>query len=199
MLRRCFLLVLTAAAASCFQTAGDSSSDYERRADSYAIYSLLLAKSPLSHPGDNQVYMIAGTTVPGAPQEPCVRPPDEYAGGFAEIIADYDKRKNVAVILQPAFQLDKPYRLLNAEEVRSLIELHRLRPGPRPKPKDPFEKSADLFYLTNVFFNRSRTLALTAIRSYCGELCGRADWKVFEKGKNGRWEDRHWITCSTMF
>jgi hypothetical protein len=103
------------------------------------------------------------------------------------------------VILQPRFQLDKPYHLLNAGEVKEFVELHVLRPGPRPKPRELFEKSKDLFYLTNVFFNQSRTLALTAIRSYCGQLCGRADWKVFEKAKNGRWEERHWIACSTMF
>jgi hypothetical protein len=199
MLQRCCLLILTCVAASGFQNGGDSLSDASRRADVYAIYSLLLANAPLSHPGDNQVYLVAGTTVPGVPREPCVRPPDEYAAGFAEIMADYDKRKNVAVILQPAFQLDKPYRLLNTEEVKEFIELHRLRPGPRPKPRELFEKSKDLFYLTNVFFNQSRTLALTAIRSYCGQLCGRADWKVFEKAKNGRWEERHWIACSTMF
>jgi len=66
------------------------------------------------------------------------------------------------VILQPRFQLDKPYHLLNAGEVKEFVELHVLRPGPRPKPRELFEKSKDLFYLTNVFFNQSRTLALTA-------------------------------------
>src|SRR5581483_10867233 len=106
MLQRCCLLILTCVAASGFQGGGGSPSDASRRADVYAIYSLLLANAPLSHPGDNQVYLVAGTTVPGVPREPCVRPPDEYAAGFAEIMADYGKRKNVAVILQPRFQLD---------------------------------------------------------------------------------------------
>jgi hypothetical protein len=56
-------------------------------------------------------------------------------------------------------------------------------------------KSKDLFYLGDVYFNKSHTLALTAISTYCGPLCGQWLWKIFEKSSTGQWESRPWVGC----
>jgi hypothetical protein len=32
----------------------------------------------------------------------------------------------------------------------------------------------------------------------CGGLCGKFQWKVFEKTAEGRWEQRAWVACMTV-
>src|SRR5438876_12413537 len=72
-----------------------------------------------------------------------------------------------------------PPNLLNADDVVS-------------------HKSRDLFWLGDVYFNQSHTLALTAISTYCGPLCGQTLWKIFEKSSTGQWEERPWVVCSAV-
>ena len=146
----------------------------------------------------NEIYLIGDTTVPGTPATPCVRVPPQHADSFAEIMADYIRRRENPATLERAFNITKPYELLSAEEVREFIAQHSLRPKPYPNPKPLFQKATDLFRLTDVYFNRNRTLALTAISTWCNNLCGTSNWKIFEKTNSGNWEERPWITCSAI-
>jgi hypothetical protein len=36
-------------------------------------------------------------------------------------------------------------------------------------------------YLSDVYFNKDRTLALTGIANYCGPLSAKAEWKIYER------------------
>jgi hypothetical protein len=198
MLRCSVILILGCATAGAFLQETSATADSQRRADVYAIYSLMMTDPTTSHGHDNnEIYLIRDTTVPGAPREPCVRVPPRYMHDFDEVFADYNRRKDTPATLQRALTIAKSYELLNSDEIKEFIDSHRNRPGPRTKPKELFQRATDLFGLTDVFFNQSRTLALTGISIYCGDLCGSYTWKVFEKNR-GHWEERPWITCSMM-
>jgi hypothetical protein len=172
-----------------------SSSDSEREKDVYLIYSLMLTNLQTSHgPDDNERYLIAGTTASGRSPVPCVVPPKDRVAVFREIIADYEGRK---AQLKPMFSIRKPYLLLNTEEVNAFMTDRRLTPEPK-LPDARFRGVSDVFTLSEVFFNQRRTLALSAISSWCGLLCGQYQCEVFEKRKTGHWEERPWLRCSII-
>jgi hypothetical protein len=75
--------------------------------------------------------------------------------------------------------------------------LSQIRPGPRPEIPQKFRFSADLFGLTDVFFNSNRTLALAGFSAFCGPLCGRFSWVAFAKA-GGKWEQLPWSACSVF-
>src|SRR5260370_22314708 len=76
MLRYSVILIIGCAAASGFQQTTNATADFERRADIYAIYSLMMTEPKTTHgPDNNEIYLIRDTTVPGTPPEPCVRVP----------------------------------------------------------------------------------------------------------------------------
>jgi hypothetical protein len=170
----------------------------DEHADIYAIYSLMMTNPPTSHgPSTDEVYLIADTTRPVRPVEPCVRVPSQYEMAYQEILDEYHRRKDKPVKLERALNIAKPYELLNADDADKYVAIHSgyLR-IPDPNPKELLRKSTDLFYLGDVYFNQSHTLALTAISTYCGGLCGSMNWKLFEKSSTGQWEGRPWVGCS---
>jgi hypothetical protein len=125
-----------------------------------------------------------------------VQPPKEREADFAEVLADYDRRKGTQQPLKPQFSIPKPYVLLTEDEVKAFIENAPPRRTQKP-PDERFRGVTDLFRLSDVYFNPRLTLALTAISTYCGSLCGLKEWKVFEK-VDGKWEPRQWIVCGTI-
>ena len=157
---------------------------------------MMLKDPKTSHgPDNNQIYLIRDITVPGMPAEPCVRPPSSHERSFAEVLADYKLRKDTPVTLDRSLNTAKPYVLLNRNEAEEFVQSRVLGPGQKPSTKELFQKATDLFGLTDIYFNRSRTLALTGISTFCGSLCGSYEWKVFEKTDAGHWEERPWVGC----
>jgi hypothetical protein len=197
MFRCAFPMLMIGASAQCFpQDARSADSQQER--DVYAIYSLMLTNPQTSHgPDNNERYLIARTTAPGNPKEPCVAPPKEREADFREVLTDFERRKATPRQLQPAFSIDKPYELLSADEVREFIGTRFPKPGTETaNPR--YRGVSDLYTFSDVYFNPGRTLALTAISTWCGGLCAMYQWKVFEKLDSGMWEERRWTTCATM-
>jgi len=177
------------------------SSESEKNKDTYAIYSLVLVHPKTSHGADdNERYLIAETTASTFPQEPCVQPPKEREADFREVMADYQQRKSTPRKLKPAFSIGKPYSLLGASEVSEFMkEKERALPSHGDGISNTrFQGVSDIFTLSDVYFNRRRTLAMTAIWSWCGGLCGRHQWRVFERLDTGEWEERRWVTCITV-
>jgi hypothetical protein len=173
--------------------------DPEREKEVYAIYSLMLTNPKTSHGADrNERYLIRAATVPGTPRFPCVRPPKEREADFREVLADFEQRSDTARQLERKLSIQKPYVLLNADQAKQFIEERSMNPN-RPKTREEqFRGVTDLYSLSDVYFNQRRTLALTAISSWCGSLCGFYQWKVFEKTDGGNWEARDWSTCMTV-
>jgi hypothetical protein len=171
--------------------------DPEREKDVYAIYSLMLTNPKTSH-GSNERYLIRATTVPGTPRGACVRPPKEREAEFGEVLTDFDQRSDTARQLERKLLLQKPYVLLTADQANQFATERSLNPN-RPKTRDElFRGVTDLFSFSDVYFNRRRTLALTAISSWCGSLCALYQWKVFEKTDSGNWKELDWSTCITV-
>jgi hypothetical protein len=140
----------------------------DEHADIYSIYSLIMTNPSTSHgPSTDEVYLIADMTRPAVPAEPCVRVPPQHDAAYQEILDEYHRRKDKPVKLERALNIAKPYELMDADDFGFGARSNAL-------------KSRDLFRLGDVYFNKSHTLALTAISTYCGPLCGQWLWKVFE-------------------
>ena len=151
----------------------------DEHVDIYAIYSLMMTNPITSHgPSTDEVYLISDKTRPAVPAEPCVFVPPQYAAAYQEILDEYHRRKDKAVKLERAFNIAKPYELVDDDHVITLTR-----------------KSRDVFYLGDVYFDKSHTLALTAFSTYCGPLCGESLWRAFEKSSSGQWEQRPWVGC----
>ena len=150
-------------------------------------------------PSTDDVYLIAEMTRPVVPAEPCVRVPIQYEAAYQEILDEYHRRKDKPAKLERALNITKPYELLNADDVGEYVAIHSgyLR-IPDPNPKELLRKAQELFWLGDVYFNQSHKLALTAISTYCGGLCGHMLWKIFEKSSAGQWEARPSVACSAI-
>jgi hypothetical protein len=162
-----------------------------RREDVYAIYSALMTNPPSRARTASTVYLIAintvsGSTLSGNPPQPCTRLLPEYADKWNEILTDYQARKGKPDVLEPLLKLAKPSVLLTDGEAREF------RAGLDPmyqNPRNPrFQNAQEMYSLGTVYFDRSHTLALTAVSSYCGSLCGMSGWRVFEKTFAGQWQ-----------
>jgi hypothetical protein len=195
MFRPAFVLLVLGTIAHGFPQDA-ASADSEREKDVYAIYSLMLTNSVVNARNDR--YLIEATTIPGFPAIPCVQPPKERNGDFREVLADYERRKAKQRQIKPMFSVSKQYLLLTADEVNPIIEREPYLPLYGQSSGDErFRDVTHLFRLTDVYFNPRRTLALTAISLWCGGMCGRHDWKVYEK-LDGKWEPRSWVMCGTI-
>jgi hypothetical protein len=191
--------------------------------DVYAIYSDLIAKSPVvrSGPGnvpiDDQIFLIDGTTIkdregygpPGGRSlftaESCMKVPPLDDVGFREILADYNLRKNTPVALKRLFTFSKPYQLLTPVEAdRFLREALESNPKVRapnvtpPANKNPlYQKSKRVFRVGDVYFNKSRTLAVVFFSVYTTPQDGTGSWRAFRKAANGQWQTNNsWTTCA---
>jgi hypothetical protein len=191
--------------------------------DAYAIYSALIAASPVvrSGPGnvptDDQMYLIEETTAtsrigfgaPGGrsfdPAESCLKVPPADEAGFREILSDYNLRKNDPVSLKQLFEFSKPYQLLTTAEVdRFLREALESTPKVRvpdvrpPVNRNPYyQTSRRVFRLSDVFFNTNQTLAIVFFSVYTTPADGTGSWKAFRKTSNGQWSiNNSWATCT---
>jgi len=167
-----------------FQQEGASAVS-ERAKDAYAIYSLMLTHPKTSHGADNnERYLISMFTAPTIP-EPCL--PTEGEADRREMCTDYEQRKATPRQLKPTFSISKPYVLLSADEAETFIQ-SRIKPG--QVPIERFKGVTDIFTLSDVYFNKRGTLALTGISTSCGFNCGLFQWKVFERLTSGKWQER---------
>jgi hypothetical protein len=191
--------------------------------DAYAIYSALIATSPVvrSGPGnvpiDDQLYLIDATTVTdrsgfgplGARSlfraESCMKTPPLDDAGFREILSDFNLRKNTSTSLKRLFTFSKPYQLLTAVEVdRFLREALEATPQVRapnvtpPVNRNPFyPKSKRVFRVGDVYFNKARTMAVVFFSVYTTSADGSGSWRAFRKAANGQWETNNsWATCT---
>ena len=187
--------LISAAVAPAFQ-----SPDEAVDKDVHAIYSLMLTNPRTSHGADNNArYLIRDMTHPGTPEYPCVQPPKEREAEYRGVLNDFEQRKNTQRKLGRKFAIAKAYILLSAEDAKKFEKSRSsVRLNEPPESDIRFEGVVDLFTLTEVYFNPQHTLALTAISTWCGGLCALYQWKVFEKSKSGNWEERTWITCTTV-
>jgi len=170
------------------QSTNSSPVDAGRRQDMYAVYAQIMSNPPTSFGNDmNTTYVIQAMTIAKAPKsptppdgvlaeflakfgQPCVEPPAQYQGRWNEILAEYNAGAP-SIPLERLMNIAKPYVLVSNEGASTPI------PGVR-----------DFFRLTNVYFNRNRTLALAGVGSSCGTLCGHFEWLIFERTTGSGWQ-----------
>jgi hypothetical protein len=191
-------LMALCGAAPAFQN-DTTPSGRERENDIYRIYSFLMTSPRTSHGADdNPRYLVAESTRSETAQQPCVRPPKDREAEFREVLTDFEARKATPRTLKRQLSIRKPYEFLTVEQVKTF---QNERDWPRPNPRRPnaqFEGVTDLFILADVYFSKNGRLAMTAVSSWCGGLCGQHEWKVLEKLPTGVWQVQPWITCFTI-
>lgn len=158
----------------------------------------MLTNLQTSSGAENERYLIRETTGPGTPKDPCVRPPKERVAEFDQVLSDFEKRRDTPRKLARAFSIPKAYELIDEAEANAFVNERKLGLQAGTIPDERFKHVSDLITLTDVYFSERRTLALTAIETWCGGLCASMRWRVFEKGKDGKWRELPWIACATM-
>jgi hypothetical protein len=174
--------------------------DTETRRDVYAIYSSLISAA-------DELLLIEATTLTekvgyGTPFRPqsdsllsCILPPAEDAASFGEARADYDVRKDVPVALEREFTLNRPYQLLSREEALTFLQ-DSLRSTPQimppggipPNPNPLFPRAKRVFRLSDVYFNKDRSLAFTYVSVMTTTMDGQGGWKILKRAK-GAWQE----------
>jgi hypothetical protein len=127
--------------------------------------------------------------------DPCIVPPPAYKDRWNEVLADFYAKRGKAVALEPLLRFSQTYIFLTAEEIsaiqsaRRTLPLREPRQGAVPQAQlDPkLQGIREIVFLSDVFFSKDRTLALTGIATWCGGLCGSARWKIFEKSPSDDW------------
>jgi hypothetical protein len=168
----------------------------ERRADTYAIYSAALAHPSLSHPDNNQKYLVrelSGYSMENEPRD-CMTVPEEYRAAFAELLADRLQLYREHYRLEPAFKMSKPVDLVTEAQAK---QFGAMLFGRSTSEMELFRGAIDLITLGNVYFDKKRTLAAFYTWAYCGSLCACGTWHVFVRNGKGDWGGQHWVTCMT--
>jgi len=194
---------ITLATSTSFQqTAAPSSDEAARRSDIYAIYSKMIRST-------DELILIEATTLTerggyGSPFRPqsasaalsCIQPPQEDVASFDEVLKDYELRKDIAATLANEFTLDRPYQVLTSGAARTFLE-DGLRSTPQvvppggipPNPNPLFPKARQVFSLSDVFFNKSRTMALIYISEMTTTSDGGGSWRIFKRAEAGQWNE----------
>jgi hypothetical protein len=173
----------------------------ERRADTYAVYSAVMASPRLSHPDDNKKYLIE--EISGNPamemkdQTSCIRVPDAYRERYTELLADRETQVRARYRLERAIQIEKPYVLLTKEQSEQFGRSRGVSSRSREE-MELFRGGSDLITLGNVYFDRQRTLAIVYTGAWCGALCGFWTWRVFTRNPGDGWEEQKWVTCMSI-
>lgn len=171
----------------------------DRRADTYAVYSAVLASPSLSHPDTNAKYLIRDVTgnVMESDLRSCVAVSYWYRASFAELVADHAQHSKERFKLERAFSIAKPYELLSSGDAGQFGSLQN-KPDHSTNNVELFRGAVDILTLGNVYFDRKRTLAAVHTGAFCGSLCGFWTWRVFVKNEKRGWEEQNWIVCHTI-
>jgi hypothetical protein len=200
----CLLAVSPEAKIQNSQKNGAPPSEVRDSAETYAVYSAILAHPPLSHQDTNTKYAIADSALFSrdkitTPNGACAEIPQVSSASLAEIVFDYEQHKDTPVRLKRAFSLVKPYVLLSPEqagEFESRRAGHIQTDPPSLPAVNPYSGAIDLIRLSAVFFDRSEKVAMVYISATCGTLCGLWGWHILEKVRPGAWQEIRTARCN---
>jgi hypothetical protein len=166
------------------------------RADTYAIYSLLMPGVPFQGMSTTQAphFAIAGTTVniddmdPAIPPDGQLQPPPNNQQAFVEAVQDFHTRRYERIQIEHQLQIDRPYTLLATSDI---AELRKTLAGIDPglDLKDKWAGYPGITYFSEVYFNSAQTAALVYMNNFCANLCANGQWIYLEK-KDSQWVRR---------
>jgi hypothetical protein len=168
----------------------------ERRADSYAIYSLLMPGAIFNRmeSSQNRQWAIAQMTInaedinPALAPEAALKAPEHHPEMFREAVADYNLKKFQRSGLTRNFDLDRPYTLLTPTEVEE-FRILRGSPTANSSLQAKYSGFPGITYFSRVYFDSAGTAALVYMLDWCGNLCAQAEWVYLEK-HGGHWVRR---------
>ena len=172
----------------------------ERAADSYAIYSLLMPGKLFEHIASESAtrWAVAQKTVGFADINPridprgALKPPPGDEEAFHQAVADFERLQDTTYRLRPRLHLDRPYDLLDPDQVRDLRHAKSgLDPGSRLQAR--YAAYPGVTFFSAVYFSDDQKAALVYVNDWCGVLCAQAQW-VFLQKENGHWERMSGIT-----
>ena len=147
-------------------------------AEAYKIYSFLIPREP-SYAFGRDTVLIREEAVEGGSQ--CLT--TSAAKKFADAVVAFNRLGQKKWVLQPRFQLDRPYKLIGPEEIKALPDY------------PPQSVAASFVEMSTVGFNRDKTQAVLFMGSPCGGLCGAGSFHLFEK-VHGKWQEVPGVNCS---
>jgi hypothetical protein len=147
-------------------------------AEAYKIYSLLIPRESSYAFGKDRV-MIRKEAVEGG--GPCLT--TSAVKKFADAVVAFNRVSQKKWVLQPRFQLDKPYKLIGPDEIKALPDY------------PPQSAAASYVEMSTVGFNRDKTQAVLFMGSPCGGLCGGWRFHLLEK-VHGKWQEVPGVNCS---
>lgn len=172
-----------------------SSSTFDR-ADTYAIYSLLMPGVPFDGMSTSQAphFAIAGQTLnindmdPAIPPDGQLQPPPDNPGAFREAVQDFYTRKYERIVIDHQLKLDRPYELLGKTDIAELkSSLADIDPG--SEIKDKWAGYPGITYFSEVYFDSTHKAALVYMNNFCATLCANGQWVYLEK-KGEQWVRR---------
>lgn len=158
--------------------------------DAYKIYSVLL-------PNEESFAFAKGTLVI---QEETMSKPlpagcvtQEAANKFKDAIADFERVNGKQWILQPHFEIGKPYQLARQATIMQSFKVL----GDWKGFDKRYPGSGGFIVVSAVGFNSDKTQAFVYTGSNCGLSCGRWSFHLLEKVE-GKWKEVPGVTCVTF-
>jgi hypothetical protein len=116
----------------------------------------------------------------------CLRPGKGSEEIFEPAIDEYVKLNANHLRLQPKFNLNLPYKLVTADDIKAAFGQAGWNGFYKQYPD-----SGGWIDLSAVGFNTDKTVAVVYVGHYCGELCGSGHFHVLQK-KEGKWSPIKW-------
>jgi hypothetical protein len=160
--------------------------------DSYAIYSKMMGEG--SPDGDRWVAISEITqesTSESFGPELCLSPPDSDRAAFDEVLKDFKRRHETVVKLEPRFHLSGNYRLITKKEVDMITGSRKWWGGDKPELPQEYAGVRGIIWLSQVYFDADRDMAIAYMGTGCGSLCGTGAWMAFKK-IDGQWKGQPW-------
>lgn len=151
--------------------------------EAYEVYSAILPSEWPLRVAHAKTLIIQNET---KSYEMCLRPEKDWQEKIGPAISDYVRSNAKPSLLQPRINVEVPYQLIIADELRSAIQTAGWE-GFYQRYSD----SGGWMELSAVGFNLNKTVAVVYMGHHCGMLCGGGGFHVLEK-KDGKWVALDW-------
>ena len=151
--------------------------------EAYEVYSAILPLEwPLEHAHAKQLIIQTETKS----YKMCLLPDKEWEEKIGPAISDYVRSNARPSLLQPRIKVGVPYRLIIADELKSVNQTAAWEGFYQRYPD-----SGGWMELSAVGFNVNKTVAVVYMGHHCGPLCGGGGFHVLTK-KDGKWVALDW-------
>jgi hypothetical protein len=154
--------------------------------DAFAVYSALLASKNSTQPEKKKHFIISDTTTdyPNGQKMGCLRATKGHEAELEPVFNSYRKVNAAPLKLTEKLELPFEYELVSPITIHGFFEKKGVEGWQVFYERYPTSDGYN--ELSAVGFNPEKTLALVYAGNYCGSLCGRGTYNLFEK-RNGNW------------